>query len=76
MDFCGFLVKNQSVPGTGNIDCQTDSGETEKYPRKKLSENFGEHPEESNGVSDYPTEKTRIFDLKTQFLEPKSSFTQ
>ena len=48
-------MKNQNVPETGNIDQQSnhDSEETENCS-KKLSENWGEHPEQSTGVFDRP----------------------
>ena len=57
MYFRGYLAKNHEVVRTGELDEQTNhqSGETKKCVRK-LSENYGEHSEESIGVVGRPAE--------------------
>ena len=73
IDHCYFFVKDNNVPGTGNVDKQSnyDSGETENYPRK-MSGNSGEHPGVYRCFFTVPSSKTRILVLTSQFLEPKS----
>ena len=57
LDFSGYLAKNHEVVRNGKFHEQTnyESGETEKCVRK-LSENYGEHSEESIGVFGRPAE--------------------
>ena len=53
----GYLAENHEVVRTGKLDEQTnyESGETGNCVRK-LSENYGEHSEESIGVYGRPAE--------------------
>ena len=57
MDFREYLAKNHEVVRTGKMNEQTNykCGETDKCVRK-LSENYGEHSEESIGVFGRPAE--------------------